>query len=217
MLSACIIAKNEEENIANAIENLQGFVDEIIVMDNQSTDKTAEIVRKYKEVRLFFSDIKNDFGALRNSIAEVAKGDWLFMADADELCSEKMRQSLKKITEGDYDGVSFLCKNYCDEKLVQTSRKLSLFRNYGRYKNAVHESVDGLKKIVFVGDEDIYTDHRKPKEEQRKHLELYKRIIDDNIILAKKDNNLEKLAYYEEELRRHHIKEQMWLNRYIEI
>ena len=217
MLSACIIAKNEEENIAAAIENLQGFVDEIVVMDNDSADETTEIVRKYKEVRLFSSDIKNNFGALRNAIIDVAKGDWLFMADADERCSEKMRQSLKKITEGDYDGVSFLCKNYCDGKLVQTSRKLSLFKNYGRYRNAVHESVDGLKEIVFVGDEDVYTDHKKSREEQKKHLELYKKIIDDNIALAKTDNDLEKLAYYEEELRRHYIKEQMWLNKYIEV
>lgn len=42
-ISACILAKNEEENIAECIRSVKPYVDEVIVVDNGSTDNTGEI------------------------------------------------------------------------------------------------------------------------------------------------------------------------------
>jgi len=92
-LSAIVITKNEESRIAKCLESLS-FCDEIIIVDNGSTDKTLEIVQKY-QVRV--RHIKEtDFSALRNAGKEDAKGKWLLYVDADEIVPEKLQEEIKR-------------------------------------------------------------------------------------------------------------------------
>lgn len=81
-ISGCILAKNEEKQIADCINSIKSFTDEIIVIDNGSTDLTKEIA-----AGLGCKVISVENGSesdLRNEYLKNAKGDWIFSIDADE-------------------------------------------------------------------------------------------------------------------------------------
>lgn len=215
MVSVCILTHNEEKRIQQVINNVQTGVDEIVIIDGFSTDQTPQIAQK-NNVIFFQREMNNDYGAQRNFAIEKSKGDWIFMLDADELCSEKLVKNIKSITNTvDYDGITILWKNYCDGNLVEVPRKLCMFKRYGHYIDALHEKVHGLKQIANLKDEEMYLTHYKSKEDQIKRLTKYKSIIQNNIEEATKINNQEKLAYYNELLRRHMEKEMIWLDNYL--
>lgn len=84
-LSACMMVKNEEINIERCLNSL-GFVDEIIIFDTGSTDKTIDLIQKRKDdrIKLFYSEWQNNFSYHRNESISKATGDWVFIVDADE-------------------------------------------------------------------------------------------------------------------------------------
>lgn len=93
-ISAVVIAKNEENMIADCIESLS-FCEEILVIDNNSEDKTSEIARHlgakvYNVKEGNFSDMRN-FGLTK------AKNYWIFYVDADERVSSSLRDSIENI------------------------------------------------------------------------------------------------------------------------
>jgi len=91
MISAVIIAKNEEKIIENALESLK-FCDEIIVVDNASEDKTAQIAKSFgaKVIR----KESDNFSQLRNTGQENSAGDYLLYIDADEIVDETLSKSI---------------------------------------------------------------------------------------------------------------------------
>ena len=90
-ITGVIIAKNEEEVIENALKSLS-FCDEIVVIDNESTDKTGEIARKYKAV--VFKKKSSNFSVLRDFGRENSKGDYILYVDADEVVTDALRKSI---------------------------------------------------------------------------------------------------------------------------
>jgi len=84
LLSACMIVKDEEEALPACLERLQGVVDEIVVYDTGSTDRTMEIAEQAGAtvVRGYWDD---DFGRARNASLEHCSGRWILHVDADEL------------------------------------------------------------------------------------------------------------------------------------
>jgi glycosyltransferase involved in cell wall biosynthesis len=82
-VSACLIVKNEEENLGRCLSSLLGAVDEIVVVDTGSTDRTVEIAKKYGARVGHFAWV-NDFAAARNAALDLATGDWVLSIDADE-------------------------------------------------------------------------------------------------------------------------------------
>lgn len=110
-LSAIIITRNEQEEINNCLDNLN-FADEIIVVDNQSTDKTVKIAKSSNAKVVSLPGL--NFSYLRNVGKEKAKGDWLLYIDADERLSIGLKNEiiniLKKKT--DYDAFYLIRYNY---------------------------------------------------------------------------------------------------------
>jgi glycosyltransferase involved in cell wall biosynthesis len=97
-LSVCIIAKNEERNLANALASVIDFADEVIVTDTGSTDSTPEIAREFglQVARFEWSD---DLAAARNFCAGRATSEWILMLDADESLCEESRLELARCLE----------------------------------------------------------------------------------------------------------------------
>lgn len=94
-LSAVIITLNEEKNIARCLDSLDGLVDEIIVVDSLSTDKTKEIclqrnVRFIEQKFLGYRDQKN-------FAYNLAKYDYVLSLDADEALSPELYREIEKI------------------------------------------------------------------------------------------------------------------------
>src|SRR5271156_6172933 len=90
-LSAYILAFNEAEKVKPAVESVL-WADEIVVVDSHSTDGTAEIATALgvRVVQVPF----NGFGDLRNRAIEACRCDWIFSLDADERCTEAVRDEI---------------------------------------------------------------------------------------------------------------------------
>jgi glycosyltransferase involved in cell wall biosynthesis len=88
MISAVVLTKNEEENIKECLAGLS-WCDEIIVIDDNSTDKTQEIARKMG-ARVFARALNKDFAGQRNFGLEKANGEWVLFVDADERVSSAL-------------------------------------------------------------------------------------------------------------------------------
>jgi hypothetical protein len=82
-LTACLIARNEEQNLPRALRSLSGVADEIVLTDTGSTDRTPQIAAEFgaRVVRFEWCD---DFSAARNFAVDQARGDWVLWLDADE-------------------------------------------------------------------------------------------------------------------------------------
>ncbi|MFA7573356.1 MAG: glycosyltransferase, partial [Lutispora sp.] len=87
-ISLCMIVKNEEENIINCLDRALGLVDEAIVVDTGSTDKTKDILMdnyvNNNKVKVVEEKWENDFSKARNKSLEYATGNWILVLDADE-------------------------------------------------------------------------------------------------------------------------------------
>lgn len=94
MLSIIVIVKNEESRIKSCLESVK-WADEIIVVDNGSTDNTLEIAKKYTE-KIFKLNL-HDFAALRNEAIKKTSGDWVLFVDADERILEPLRKEIEVV------------------------------------------------------------------------------------------------------------------------
>ena len=93
-MSVVVITKNEEDNISKCLESVK-WADEIIVVDDESTDKTVEIAGKYThKVIKRKMDIE---GKHRNYAYSLARNQWVLSLDADELASEELEGELREL------------------------------------------------------------------------------------------------------------------------
>ena len=82
-LSLCMIVKNEQDCLGRCLESVHDHVDEIIIVDTGSTDRTVEIAKSYNAL-IYHHPWENDFSKHRNQSLSYATGDWIFQLDADE-------------------------------------------------------------------------------------------------------------------------------------
>ena len=103
-ITAVIITKNEEKNIARCLDSLQRVADEIIVIDAFSQDKTAQICQKYPNLT-FIKRPWEGYAAAKNYGNSLAKTAYILSIDADEVLSEALQQEIvemKPILRGGY-------------------------------------------------------------------------------------------------------------------
>ncbi len=97
-ISASIIVRNEEENVAALCETLD-WADEIVIVDSDSTDRTVEIARRYTD-KVFnrpfqgYKD-KHEFADAQTT------GDWIFWIDADERVTPELREAIEALRRRD--------------------------------------------------------------------------------------------------------------------
>ena len=82
-VSACLIARNEAENIVRWLENVSNFADEIVVVDTGSQDETCAMVEQ-RLGKCYHYCWQNDFAAAKNEALAKATGEWIVFTDADE-------------------------------------------------------------------------------------------------------------------------------------
>lgn len=96
MITAVILTKNEETHIVDCIESVS-FCDEVIVIDDNSTDRTVELAKR-AETEVFTRALEDDFSAQRNFGLGKAKGEWVLFVDADERVSASLRDEIIQLT-----------------------------------------------------------------------------------------------------------------------
>src|SRR5687767_10495838 len=103
MISAVILTKNEEKHIVDCIESVS-WCDDIVVVDDNSTDRTVDIAKKHG-VRVYNHKLENNFAAQRNFGLENAREEWVLFVDADERVSKDLQEEIQEtIANTPYDG-----------------------------------------------------------------------------------------------------------------
>lgn len=94
-ISAVIIARNEEDKIAKCLESVK-WMDEIIFIDQSSSDKTVEIAKKYTE-KIFITSPKEICNPDREFGISKASNNWIFLLEADEIISTNLKDEILSI------------------------------------------------------------------------------------------------------------------------
>ena len=149
-ISACVIVKNEEKNIAHWLDNMRQIADEIVVVDTGSTDNTLAILQK-AGIKPYHFTWCNDFAAAKNYAIQQATGDWIVFLDADEYFDAKsvqcFRSEMARYHRNKKIGAIMCQLVNIDEdnhnKIIGTIIQVRMFRNDKDiyYKNAVHEQL----------------------------------------------------------------------------
>ena len=143
-ISAIIVTKNEEKMIKDCLESIK-WVDEIIIVDDISTDRTVEICRRYPNVKVYKRKMEG-FGPQKNYALGKTTGEWILSIDADErVTPELKKEMLRKISQETYDGYYLQLKSLVFGKWIldYKPRNLRLFKKEkGKFTSKkVHEAV----------------------------------------------------------------------------
>lgn len=96
MITLSMIVKNEEKYLRGCLESVKGVVDEIVIVDTGSTDRTLEIAKEFNANIYHFDWIK-DFSAARNYALDKSTKEWILYLDADERLTKESGPVLKKL------------------------------------------------------------------------------------------------------------------------
>ncbi|HEC98958.1 MAG TPA: glycosyltransferase [Proteobacteria bacterium] len=148
-ISACMIVKNEEALLSQCLESIKDFVDEIIIVDTGSTDRTVEIARRYTD-KMYFHPWEDSFSKARNQALAYATGDWIFQIDADEeLIQEDTHILLDAVQDESIDAIMVqIVSKLRDSRSEGVHSVERVFRNNGviHYEGRVHNRVVGITK-----------------------------------------------------------------------
>jgi len=163
-LSVVIITKNEEKNIKDCLESVR-WADEIIVVDDESTDRTVEIAKQYTN-KIFIKKMEVE-GRHRNWAYAQARNIWVLSLDADERVTPGLKEEISNILKNDTNYVAFSIplKNYIGNYWVKyggwyPAGKVRLFRKdkfkYEEVKVHPRAFIDGkcghlTKDIIHKG------------------------------------------------------------------
>jgi len=145
-ISLTMILKNEERALPACLEAARPWVDEIIVVDTGSTDRTREIAASFG-ARVHEWAWRDDFAAARNESLRHATGDWILALDADEVLTPGSGPALRRACDepGNVVGydIKIVCPREGDGGLVRLNWFPRLFRNLPgvRWEGVIHEQV----------------------------------------------------------------------------
>ncbi|MFJ7663248.1 glycosyltransferase [Lysinibacillus sp. NPDC097162] len=206
-VSLCMIVKNEEQVLARCLSSVQGTVDEIIIVDTGSSDKTKEIARQYTNDIYDFEWI-DDFSKARNFSFSKATKDYILWLDADDILQESERlhfSSLtKELSSKEVDSVMMdyhLAFNHNGEPTYSLKRNRLVKRSCNfTWIGAVHEYLSVHGNII---QRNIAITHRKEKAYTDRNIKIYKQREEQGMEFSARD-----LFYYGNELKDHAMYEE---------
>lgn len=128
-LSLCMIVKNEEVNLERCLMSVSGVIDEIIIVDTGSSDKTKEVAERYG-AKIYDYEWNNNFSEARNLSLEKASCDWILVLDADEEIATDSREKLKEAIQFE-NGIAnfvYIIENFGNSPLQSLQPRI--FRNH---------------------------------------------------------------------------------------
>lgn len=141
-VSLCMIVRDEEAALPACLDAAKPFVDEIVVADTGSRDRTREIARE-RGARVLDVPWTEDFSAARNVSLDAATGDWVLVLDADELLSPELGAELRVAVARRDVFACFLpvVNRYDDAGRSVTALILRAWRHRPaiRFRNRIHE------------------------------------------------------------------------------
>lgn len=120
-LSVVIATRNEEDNIGKCIEAIKDIADEIIVVDEESIDRTREIAKRLG-ARVYKAKHQPNFHITKQKAVDLATGDWILQLDADERVNPKLAGEIKEVLT--------LKTEELKERNIEDKEKLALFKRH---------------------------------------------------------------------------------------
>ena len=179
-LSLCMIVRDNEGTIRPCLESIRPWVDEMIVVDTGSTDRTPEICRELG-ARVEHFPWCDDFSAARNESLKYARGEWIFWMDSDDTVPADCGRKLRELVECEHSGaiLGYVMQVHCPGSQagdLTVVDHVKLFRNRPdlRFEFRIHEQIlPAIRRANGeVGWTDIYVVHsgsdQSPAGQQRK-------------------------------------------------
>lgn len=193
-ISLCMIVKNEEAVLARCLDSIADLMDEIIIVDTGSTDKTKEIAANYTDQIYDFAWTGN-FSDARNFSFSKATKDYIYCADADEVLDEENRNKfliLKKGLLPEIDIVQMYYANQLSYNTIYNFDKELRPKLYKRlrtfvWENAIHEAVR-LDPLVY--ESDITINHCPTSNHKARDIQAFEKLNKDGVRLNKRLHNL---------------------------
>ena len=183
-ITLCMIVKNEESVLERILKPVSKIVDEILVADTGSSDRTKEIAEQYTPL-VFDFPWCNDFSAARNFLVEKVRTDYWMWLDADDVLDEKNLEKLKLLKASldekvdivmmeyaaGFDSTGKVTFSYYRERILKTSGNF-------RWNGRVHEAIMPMGNIFYS---DIEIQHRKCAQgDPDRNLWIYEKMLAEN-------------------------------------
>lgn len=192
-ISLCMIVRDEEAMLEDCLSSVDGFVDQMVIVDTGSTDRTVEIAKKYGATVVDF-EWTGSFSDARNESLKHATGDWVLWLDADERLASKDGPLLRELSsrvwvEGFHVIETHLLGNDGSGAAAHEPMRLFQRRSEYHWRGTIHEQV-AWSLPTWI-----------PDRVQRSHLRIthlgyMSQVVDDR---GKKERNIELLRRQHED------------------
>lgn len=119
-LTAVVNTRNEAQNITRCLRSVSPYVDEIVIVDMESTDETIKKARQFTK-RIFKHENVGYVEPARNFAISKALGAWIFLIDADEVIPESLGLKLRQLITGEYSYYRIARKNIIFGRWIEHS------------------------------------------------------------------------------------------------
>lgn len=201
-ISLCMIVKNEEEVLARCLTSVAGLVDEIIIVDTGSTDRTRSIAEEFTDKVYDFAWI-DDFAAARNFAFSKAGMDYCMWLDADDILREDDRERILELKRSIAPEVDVVMMRYHtafdqDGTPIFSYYRERLIRNVHRplWSGAVHEAVSPFGTVIYS--EAAVTHQKAGRGDPDRNLRIFEKRVAEGVELVPREQ-----FYYARELYYH--------------
>lgn len=194
-MSLCMIVKDEEDVLARCLNCVKDVVDEMIIVDTGSMDRTKDIALEFTDYVYDF-EWGDDFSKARNFSFSKASKDYILWLDADDVIDEKNADKIRELKKGLECDVVMMKYQVSEDMIFYRERLLKRDKKF-QWVYPVHEvlEIDGCIQY-----EDITIMHQKEKvNDSTRNLMIYEKCLKEKHILDTRE-----LFYYARELYDHH-------------
>ncbi len=193
-ISLCMIVKNEEAVLARCLDSVKELMDEIIIVDTGSEDRTREIALDYTD-KVYDFVWTGSFADARNFSFSKATCDYIYCADADEVLDEENRERFRVLKQTLLTEIEIVQMYYCNQLQYNTvynydrEYRPKLYKRLREFiwEEPVHEVVR-LEPIVYDSDVEIL--HLPQGEHAGRDLAAFERMAAQEKRLSKRLHNL---------------------------
>lgn len=152
-ISLCMIVLNEEIALPLCLSSVKDVVQEIVVLDTGSSDRTVEIAKLFG-AKVYYFEWCNDFSAARNQALKYVTGDWILVLDADETLTPEIIPDLQQAIKRDRYLVINLLREEVGAAQSPYSMVSRLFRRHPdiRFSRPYHAMIDDSVSQILISE-----------------------------------------------------------------
>ena len=204
-ISLCMIVKNEENTLSRCLDSVRGAVDEIIIVDTGSSDRTVEIAKRYTDKVYGFERI-DDFSAARNFAFSKASSEYCMWLDADDVILKddfEQLKNLKASLDKSCDIVMMPYHTAFDEsgKPLFVYYRERIIKNLHRdlWQGEIHEAITPFGNVIYS---DAAVTHKKEGDgEAGRNLRIFRKILKKRAFSPREQFYYARELYYAKEFK----------------